>query len=240
MYVPVIRNLTNRLFESFDFPEPSETHGAREVTTGPSQALFMMNSAFVRTHATIAAERLMAARQSDEERARHAFRQVLARDPSPGELGRAVERIREIQSGLETEESAASGQSANAWLEEFMAAALDREPAEDEMAAALDYLSSRRRGTSDSAGPAGGLRNDDGSLNPGAAVGMIETALGRRLSREERAAAGKNIRAWRTEQRKRGGQDGAQLMAAVASSEHEAWSRFYHALYNSAEFRYRN
>ena len=238
VYVPVIRNAASRLFESFDFPEPSETHGAREVTTGPSQALFMMNSEFVRNHATIAAERLMAARESDRERVRHAFRQVLSRDPSPGELARAVERIREIQKALASEGSGSFSRSAaRAWLGEFMTAALAREPAEDEMAAAMDYLSRRQRGAGPPAPVAGAFRNDDGSFNGSAAFGMIEKALGRKLDRKERSAAGRNLRAWRTKQRPRG--DG-QLMAAVASPEHEAWSRLYHALYNSAEFRYRN
>ncbi len=36
-----------RCIETFDFPEPSETKGVREVTTVPTQALFLMNSRFV-------------------------------------------------------------------------------------------------------------------------------------------------------------------------------------------------
>ena len=238
VYVPVIRNEASRLFEAFDFPEPSETHGTREVTTGPSQALFMMNNEFVRNHATIAAERLMGSRQSDEERVRHAFRQVLSRDPSAGELTRATERIREIQAGLQAADSEPFGRSAaKASLGEFLTVALERRPAEDEMAAAMDYFRSRsQREAGRSVAVASGFQKDDGSFDGALAIGMIETALGRKLSREERSEAGRNIRAWRTSQRQRGG----GLMAAVASPEHEAWSRLYHALYNSAEFRYRN
>ena len=39
--------MVNRFYETFDFPEPSETHGAREVTTVAPQALFLMNNDFV-------------------------------------------------------------------------------------------------------------------------------------------------------------------------------------------------
>ncbi|MEZ5394850.1 MAG: DUF1553 domain-containing protein [Bryobacterales bacterium] len=39
VYVPVVRNMVNRFYETFDFPEPSETHGAREVTTVAASAV---------------------------------------------------------------------------------------------------------------------------------------------------------------------------------------------------------
>ncbi len=245
VYVPVIRNSTNRLFQAFDFPEPSETHGAREVTTGPSQALFMLNSDFVRTHAAIAAERLLAGRQGDEQRVRYAFRQVLARDPSPGELARAVERVSEILGELEAghvdgpdrsrkarnvpaqrdgeraPRNLPGGSSGRAWLAEMMEVALDREPETSEVAAAMAYLSDR---------------GEAGAELSGGVTGMLETALGRKLGREERLSVGKRVRAWRLKQPKRD----AQPLLAAATAEHEAWLRLYHALYNSAEFRYRN
>ena len=69
---------------------------------------------------------------------------------------------------------------------------------------------------------------------------MVNAALGRDLGPEEMAAARKNLRAWRSEQRKRSAKDRPALLATSSSPEHEAWSRMYHALYNSAEFRYRN
>ncbi len=55
VYVPVVRNFLPEMFETFDFPEPSETKGVRDVTTVPTQALFMMNSQFVIEQATHAA-----------------------------------------------------------------------------------------------------------------------------------------------------------------------------------------
>ena len=242
VYVPVIRNLASRLFEAFDFPEPSETHGSRDVTTGPSQALFMMNSDFVRKHAAIAAERLIASHENDAERVRYAFRQVLSRDPSAAELNRAIERIREIGESLDGKESDEHSESdAMSWLAGFMAAALDREADEEEMATAMGYLSDRFPGVDESADAmAMAFRDEEGSFKGGVALNVIRSALGRGLDREERTVARQNLREWHVRQGKDAGKDGLGSLAIAASPEQEAWSRFYHALYNSAEFRYRN
>ena len=242
IYVPVIRNLASRLFEAFDFPEPSETHGVRDVTTGPSQALFLMNNEFVRTQAGIAAERLIATREDDVERVKHAFRQVLSRDPSPAELDRALERIREINESLNSGRDSENGEpGARAWLGEVMAAVLERQPGEDEISAAMEYLTRRQpRADRSAAGAAGAFEDDGGSFSSDIVTEMVETVLGRSLEKDERLAARKNIRTWRTQQRKRSIKADRAMLAVAASPEHEAWSRFYHALYNSAEFRYRN
>src|SRR5258708_15346334 len=55
VYVPVIRNFLPEMLGTFDFPEPSETKGVRDVTTVPTQALFLMNSRFVIEQARAAA-----------------------------------------------------------------------------------------------------------------------------------------------------------------------------------------
>ncbi len=238
VYVPVIRNLANRLFEAFDFPEPSETRGARDITTGPSQALFMMNNEFVRKQAAIAAERLIATRVDNAGRVRYAFQQVLSREPSPAELDRALERLREISESLDSKGTREGSEAdASSWLASFMAAALDREPAEEEMATAMEYLSDRFPGADESADAmANAFRDEEGSLRGGVALDMIRSALGRGLDREERSVARKNLREWQV----RRGKDSRESLAMAASPEQEAWSRIYHALYNSAEFRYRN
>ena len=68
VYVPVIRTQLSQFFETFDFPEASETHGARDVTTVATQALFFMNSPFVRRQASAASERLLASTADDRAR----------------------------------------------------------------------------------------------------------------------------------------------------------------------------
>jgi cytochrome c553 len=95
VYVPVIRNAPSRFFESFDFPEPSETKGRRDVTTVAPQALFLMNSPFVADQARIAAERALAKAKTDTERVRLAYRQTLSREPAKVELAQALAYIQE-------------------------------------------------------------------------------------------------------------------------------------------------
>jgi hypothetical protein len=91
VYVPVIRNFLPEMFETFDFPEPSETKGVRDVTTVPTQALFLMNSRFVIEQARAAAERLMAGVASTpQERVTQAYRETLGRAPTAAEMNRAM------------------------------------------------------------------------------------------------------------------------------------------------------
>jgi hypothetical protein len=91
IYVPVIRNFLPPMFETFDFPEPSETHGVRDVTTVPTQALFMMNSRFVIDQARHAAERLIAANlATPQDRVSRVYREVLGRVPTADEVTRAM------------------------------------------------------------------------------------------------------------------------------------------------------
>jgi hypothetical protein len=92
VYVPVMRNFIPPMFEIFDFPEPSETKGMREVTTVPTQALFLMNSPFVIDQSKHAAERLLAAGSlTDEQRIARVYREVLGRMPTPDEVKWSLE-----------------------------------------------------------------------------------------------------------------------------------------------------
>src|SRR5262249_30086084 len=47
VYTPIFRNRMNELFDVFDFPDPNMVMGRRNVSTVPTQALFMMNSPFI-------------------------------------------------------------------------------------------------------------------------------------------------------------------------------------------------
>jgi len=90
VYVPVLRNMLPEMFETFDFPEPSETKGVRDVTTVPTQALFMMNSRSVIEQARAAATKLLAADETPEQRVTRAYLQVLNRQPTAAELTHAL------------------------------------------------------------------------------------------------------------------------------------------------------
>ena len=95
VYVPVVRNIPSRFLDTFDFPEPSETRGQRDITTVAPQALFLLNSEFVLEQARIASERLLAAIPDDAGRVVRAYRQVLGRGPDAAESERALSYLRE-------------------------------------------------------------------------------------------------------------------------------------------------
>jgi hypothetical protein len=70
IYLPVIRDNLPELHKIFDFPEPTQIKGVREVTTVPSQALFFLNSRFANDTARAVAQRLLddAALRTDDAR----------------------------------------------------------------------------------------------------------------------------------------------------------------------------
>jgi len=113
VYVPVIRNAPSRFFETFDFPEPSEPRGKRDVTTVAPQALFLMNSPFVETQARVASERLIAKTKTDEERVRRVFQQVFSRDPNKTEIDRTLKFIRDTMGSVQ--ESSEGQKQQEAW-----------------------------------------------------------------------------------------------------------------------------
>ncbi len=105
VYVPVVRNQPNRFFETFDFPEPSEPHGQRDVTTVAPQALFLMNSPFVAGHAKAASDRLLKNYTSDKDRLQRAYEEVLGRLPTAKEIDTSLTYV--ASSKLKDGESAA-------------------------------------------------------------------------------------------------------------------------------------
>ena len=86
IYLPVLRSLLPSMHELFDFPDPSQIKGQREVTTVASQSLFLMNNALVEKAArTLAAEVLAAKARDDGARVELAWLRVLGRRPSADE-----------------------------------------------------------------------------------------------------------------------------------------------------------
>lgn len=83
IYLPVPRNAVPESLTVFDFAEPTVVNGSREVTTVPSQALFLLNNEFVTDSAKYFAERIM--RLAPEQRIEKAFQLAFARSPSASE-----------------------------------------------------------------------------------------------------------------------------------------------------------
>lgn len=93
VYLPIVRGVVPEMLRVFDFPEPSIIAGARDVTTVPTQALYMMNSPFVTQQSTEMADRLMEERDSDAERIRYAYELALCRAATGPEVERSLEFI---------------------------------------------------------------------------------------------------------------------------------------------------
>jgi hypothetical protein len=94
VYVPVFRNRLCDILEVFDFPDPNGVAGSRVVSTLPTQALFLMNSPFIRQQAGHAAARLLAdERLDDADRIELAFRRALGRPPHERERELALELV---------------------------------------------------------------------------------------------------------------------------------------------------
>ena len=83
LYTPVFRNTPLEILAVFDFADPNLVVGSRTTSSVPTQALFLMNSPFVRAQAAAAANRLLAKKlPSDTVRIRQAYRRTLGRNPT--------------------------------------------------------------------------------------------------------------------------------------------------------------
>jgi hypothetical protein len=91
VYLPVFRNALPDALDVFDFADPSMVSGQRHVTTVAPQALFMLNSSFVTSHAQAMAFRLNgAAPKSDGAKVELAYKLALGRPVNNVERDRAI------------------------------------------------------------------------------------------------------------------------------------------------------
>ncbi len=85
VYLPVVRDNVPEVLELFDFAEPSLVTGARDTTSVPAQALYLMNNPQVMKLADKTAERLTQKYLSPTERLDGAFRLTFGRPASASE-----------------------------------------------------------------------------------------------------------------------------------------------------------
>ncbi|HEU0119127.1 MAG TPA: PSD1 and planctomycete cytochrome C domain-containing protein [Bryobacteraceae bacterium] len=99
IYLPLLRGLTPHALEAFDPVTQTLVTGQRDTTTVPTQALFLLNSAFVRRESQALAGQLTAGRQTERERIREAYRRVLNREPSAVEFDRVSTFLAGVRAG---------------------------------------------------------------------------------------------------------------------------------------------
>jgi len=89
VYLPLLRDEIPRPLAAFDPVTQTLVTGQRDSTTVPSQALFMLNSPFVRQQSAKLANSLLADRsQSDTEQIRQAYERVVGHGPTPQDTAR--------------------------------------------------------------------------------------------------------------------------------------------------------
>jgi len=108
VYMPVVRNAIYDIFAGFDFGNASDSVGARPATVVPSQALLMMNSAFVETQAGRFAERLLGdVGTTPEARITSAFVHAYGREASDDEIADSLAFLAEMRKAAPTGEEEA-------------------------------------------------------------------------------------------------------------------------------------
>jgi hypothetical protein len=93
VYLPIIRGIVPEVLSTFDFPEPSNVQGQRDVTNVPAQSLFLMNSPFVVEHSEQLAKRLLASSSEATERLELAYQVCFGRYPEEQEVSLAADFI---------------------------------------------------------------------------------------------------------------------------------------------------
>ena len=89
VYGRVSRARMSTLLKYYDFPDPMQTSGGRDLTTTALQQFFVMNSSFMHDEAA-ALTKLVDTEPNETEKVTKLYRDVLSRDPSPKELDLAL------------------------------------------------------------------------------------------------------------------------------------------------------
>ena len=87
IYLPVARQAVPEVLKAFDFAEPSIIVGRREITTVPTQALFLLNSEFILKQSRAMAERVLKT-PGERNRIDLAFQLAFARPATTDEQAR--------------------------------------------------------------------------------------------------------------------------------------------------------
>jgi Protein of unknown function (DUF1549)/Protein of unknown function (DUF1553) len=86
LYLPVLRDLLPEMYDVWDFPNPTQIKGEREVTTVAPQALFLMNNRMVVDCASALAEQVRGEFTDDDKAVQQLHRILFGRLASAQEL----------------------------------------------------------------------------------------------------------------------------------------------------------
>src|SRR5262249_12966146 len=110
VYLPVIRSDVYKLFQTFDFADPSTLTGKRPTTTVAPQARFMMNGELMQKETARLAEALLKLTQLDDAgRLRLVYEGAYSRPPKEKEAQRALDFLKRYQSAGASRQQAWQG-----------------------------------------------------------------------------------------------------------------------------------
>ncbi len=109
IYLPLLRGLTPRALEVFDFAQQGLPTGSRDSTTVATQALYLLNDPFVRQQAWALAQRLLGRSELDDTgRIDLAYRLTLGRAATAKETERALHYLADYEAAAKNETHARS------------------------------------------------------------------------------------------------------------------------------------
>ena len=107
-----MRGLVPEMLQIFDEADPGLIVGKRDVTTVPTQALFLMNNPFVLKQSDLMAKRILDQKdQNQQARIDTAFRLALSRPPTDHERSQVAKYLNEYRQTVQQ-----SGQKVNPQL----------------------------------------------------------------------------------------------------------------------------
>jgi hypothetical protein len=111
VYLPVLRGVVPESLQVFDMADPNLIVGKRDVTTVPTQALYLMNNPFVLRQAEHMAQRVMGQEGLDQSaRIDLAYRLSLGRQPTETEKAKVSRFLNDYRKSLEVVDKKVSPQ----------------------------------------------------------------------------------------------------------------------------------
>jgi hypothetical protein len=117
VYLPIIRGKVPEVLKTFDYPEPSNVQGRRDVTNVPAQSLYLMNSPFVVEQAEHLAKSIINAENIDPRRIEMLYKICYGRYPQENEIARASDFLRRANEALADSVSTTDSQTLAAWTD---------------------------------------------------------------------------------------------------------------------------
>ena len=114
VYLPVVRNHLYDVFQIFDYADASVSNGDRATSTVAPQALFMLNSDFVRNVYCALAARMLEQTVSDEKQIDRLYLTAYGRPALPHEIDRNLEFLRLATDNLAGSDGSTDGRT-RAW-----------------------------------------------------------------------------------------------------------------------------